>query len=164
MAMQLAVEQDLLLKLARLFVQSAHPIVIHWLLLERVEVFISYSNQIGDVMDIATWKYAGQNSGMQSINGNNIAIYVSCGGNPFFFTQRYQEQSIYGDGWPAIARLQIIAAQELGIMLIFTAILMLILLADIQLIHLLQRLKLMFYMQGVAIYLDATKFYKTLSV
>ncbi|WP_371219838.1 DUF2748 family protein [Orientia tsutsugamushi] len=114
MAMQLAVEQDLLLKLARLFVQSAHPIVIHWLLLERVEVFISYSNQIGDVMDIATWKYAGQNSGMQSINGNNIAIYVSCGGNPFFFTQRYQEQSIYGDGWPAIARLQIIAAQELG--------------------------------------------------
>ncbi|KJV54968.1 hypothetical protein OCHUTO_1028, partial [Orientia chuto str. Dubai] len=94
MAMQLIIEAELLLKLARLFVQSAHPIVIHWLLLERVEVFISYSNQIGDVMDIATWKYAGQNSGMQSTNVNNMAIYVSCGGDPFSFPKRYQKQSI----------------------------------------------------------------------
>ncbi len=110
--MLLEVEPELLLKLARLLVQSAHPIVIHWLLLERVEVFISYSWQIGDVMDIVMWKYAGQNSGMQSTSGSSVAIFVSCGGDPF---GEYSENSpTYGNGWPAIARLQIIAAQELG--------------------------------------------------
>ncbi|MDF2964807.1 MAG: hypothetical protein K0Q51_195 [Rickettsiaceae bacterium] len=106
------VSEELELKLTRLFVQSAHPIVIRWLLLERVEVFIAYSNMIGDVMDVKTWQIAGQNSGMQSTDGISAAIFVACGGNPFGETSK--EHPIYGDGWPAIARLQIIAAQELG--------------------------------------------------
>lgn len=107
------IDKEELLKLSRLLVQSTHPIVIRWILIEEVEVFISYSNQIGDVMDVATWKYAGSNSGMQSTKGDDITIYVSCGGNPFGTTN--SSSPMYGgDGWPAIARLQIIAAQELG--------------------------------------------------
>jgi Protein of unknown function (DUF2748) len=49
---------------------------------------------------------------MQSSDGEKAAVYVSCGGNPFGETSLEYPQ--YGDGWPAIARLQIIAAQELG--------------------------------------------------
>jgi hypothetical protein len=105
-------DDKLALKLARLFVQSAHPIVISWLLLEEVEVYIAYSNIIGDVMDINTWQIAGENSGMQSTNGISASVFVSCGGNPFGETNK--EHPAFGDGWPAIARLQIIAAQELG--------------------------------------------------
>lgn len=99
-------------KIARLFVQSAHPIVIRWLLLEEVEIFISFSHNIGDMMDLQTWKIAGGNSGMQSTDGKNVAIFVSCGGDPFRETNK--EYPTFGDGMPAMARLQIIAAQEIG--------------------------------------------------
>jgi hypothetical protein len=108
----LLVDDDLKTQLARIFVQSAHPIVIKWLLLDKVEVFITYSHNIGDVMDIASWKRSGTNSGMQSTDGKNVCIYVSCGGNPF--AQNSESHPTQGDGWPALARLQIIAAQELG--------------------------------------------------
>ncbi|MCC2646579.1 MAG: hypothetical protein K0R02_644 [Rickettsiaceae bacterium] len=108
----LPISHELELKLARLLVQSAHPIVIRWILLEKVEVFIAYSHMIGDVMDVRTWQVAGQNSGMQSSDGRSASIFVACGGNPFGDTNN--EHPTYGDGWPAIARLQIIAAQELG--------------------------------------------------
>jgi hypothetical protein len=99
-------------RLARIFVQSAHPIVIRWLLLDKVQVFITYSHNIGDMMDIVNWQQAGSNSGMQSTNGKDVAIFVSCGGNPFDKTS--DEHPTYGNGWPAVARLQIIAAQEIG--------------------------------------------------
>jgi hypothetical protein len=99
-------------KLARIFVQSAHPIVIKWLLHDKVEVFITYSHNIGDMMDINSWKTSGSNSGMQSTDGRNAAIFVSCGGDPFGEVGEFAK--IYGNGIPAIARLQIIAAQELG--------------------------------------------------
>ena len=39
----LMVSDELKTQLARIFVQSAHPIVIRWLLLDKVEVFITYS-------------------------------------------------------------------------------------------------------------------------
>lgn len=106
------VSKDLMLKLARLFVQSIHPIAIKWLLLEKVEVFISYSHNIGGMMDIMTWQQAGTNSGMQSTDGRDVAIFVSCGGDPFGETA--QEHPTYGDGFPAMARLQVIAGQEIG--------------------------------------------------
>ena len=65
------------------------------------------------MMDIHNWKNSGSNSGMQSTDGNkNVAIFVSCGGDPF--GEINKSAKIYGDGIPAIARLQIIAAQELG--------------------------------------------------
>lgn len=98
--------------LARIFVQSAHPIVIRWLLLDKTEIFITYSHNIGDMMDIVNWQRAGSNSGMQSTNGKDVAIFVSCGGNPF--AENSKDHPTYGNGWPAVARLQIIAAQELG--------------------------------------------------
>jgi len=103
---------DLSLKLARIFVQSVHPIVIKWLLMEKVEVFIAYSHNIGDMMDIQSWRQAGSNSGMQSTDGRNAAIFVSCGGDPFGETAK--EHPTYGDGFPAMARMQIIAGQEIG--------------------------------------------------
>lgn len=99
-------------KLARLFVQSAHPIVINWLLHDRVEVFITYSHNIGDMMDMESWQNYGNNSGMQSTDGRNSAIFVSCGGNPF--AENSKEHPILGSGWASVARLQIIAGQELG--------------------------------------------------
>ncbi|MDC0864923.1 DUF2748 family protein [Rickettsiaceae bacterium] len=108
----LPVSDDLKMKLARIFVQSAHPIVIRWLLFDRVEIFITYSHNIGDVMDIASWKLSGTNSGMQSTDGVNACIYVSCGGDPF--TKNSGKNPTYGDGWAAAARLQIIAGQEIG--------------------------------------------------
>ena len=103
---------ELKIQLARIFVQSAHPIVIRWLLIDKVEVFITYSNSIGDVMDITNWKKAGNNSGMQSTDGTNVCIYVSCGGDPF--AKNNETNPTYGDGWAALARLQIIAGQEIG--------------------------------------------------
>lgn len=103
---------ELKIQLARIFVQSAHPIVIRWLLIDKVEVFIIYSNSIGDVMDITNWKKAGNNSGMQSTDGTNVCIYVSCGGDPF--AKNNETNPTYGDGWEALARLQIIAGQEIG--------------------------------------------------
>lgn len=106
------VSDEVRIKLCRLLTLSTRAIVIHWILLEKVEVFISYTNDIGDMMDIQTWRHAGKNSGMQSTDGREVSIFVSCGGDPFAKTD--PEVKIYGDGWPAIARLQIIAAQELG--------------------------------------------------
>ncbi|ADE29545.1 DUF2748 family protein [Rickettsia prowazekii] len=106
------VKKEVTEMLARLFVQSAHPIVIRWLLLNKTEVFLTYSHNIGDMMDIVSWQRVGGNSGMQSTNGKDVAIFVSCGGNPF--AENNKEHPSYGDGFAAVARLQIIAAQELG--------------------------------------------------
>jgi Protein of unknown function (DUF2748) len=100
------------IRLARIFVQSAHPIVIKWLLLDRTQIFITYSHNIGDVMDISSWKTSGTNSGMQSTDGSNVCIYVSCGGDPF--SPNNKNNPVYGDGFAAVARLQIIAGQEIG--------------------------------------------------
>jgi hypothetical protein len=106
------VSDDLKMRLARILVQSAHPIVIRWILLERAQVFITYGYNIGDVMDMSTWKTSGQNSGMQSTDGSNACIYVSCGGDPF--AENDKDHPDRGDGWAAVARMQIIAGQEIG--------------------------------------------------
>jgi hypothetical protein len=107
-----SVSREMLLQVARLFVQSAHPIVMHWLVLEKVEIFISFSHNIGDMMDMQNWKQNGTNSGMQSTNGRDVAIFVSCGGDPLAETS--EEHPEHGDGLASIARLQIIAGQETG--------------------------------------------------
>lgn len=106
------VNKEVMEKLARLLVQAAHPIVIKWLLHDKVEVFITYSHNIGDMMDISDWQRSGSNSGMQSTDGKNVAVFVSCGGNPF--AENNKDHPIVGNGWAAVARLQIIAGQELG--------------------------------------------------
>lgn len=106
------IKKEVMEMLARLFVQSAHPIVIKWLLLDKTEIFITYSHNIGDMMDIVNWQKVGGNSGMQSTNGRDVAIFVSCGGNPF--AENNKDNPMHGNGFAAVARLQIIAAQELG--------------------------------------------------
>jgi hypothetical protein len=108
----LLISDELTMQLARIFVQSAHPIVIKWMLRDKVEVFITYSHSIGDVMNIQNWKRAGTNSGMQSTDGSNVCIYVSCGGDPF--AKNHDITPTNGNGWAAVARLQIIAGQEIG--------------------------------------------------
>ncbi|AIL64597.1 hypothetical protein NOVO_00950 [Rickettsiales bacterium Ac37b] len=105
------VSEKLEMSLARLVVQSVHPVVMLMLLWERVEIFISYSYTIGDVLDVVSWQYAGDNSGMQSTDGRMATIYISAGGNPFAETT---EDAVYGDGFPAMARMMIIGAQEMG--------------------------------------------------
>jgi hypothetical protein len=105
------VTNELELKLARIVVQSAHPIVIKMLILEKVEIFVSYSHNIGDVLDVVSWQESGENSGMQSTNGKKASIFISAGGDPF---ANHKEGVIYGDGYPAIARMTVVGAQEIG--------------------------------------------------
>jgi hypothetical protein len=112
MSKNVELPKDLMLKIIRVFIQSTHPIVIRWALIERAEMFISYSYNIGDVMDVVNWQQSGRNSGMQSTDGKNACVFVSCGGDPFAATDA--NHPTYGDGWPALARIQIIAGQELG--------------------------------------------------
>lgn len=122
------VDLDLELKVARILVQSAHPVVIKLIILEKVQVFISFGHSIGEVMDIASWKVAGSNSGMQSTDGKNVAVYVSCGGDPLLFEEmklekekkkepdldQEEQEVLFGDGLPALARMMGIAGQEIG--------------------------------------------------
>ncbi len=120
------IEPELEMKLARILLQSSHPVVFLMILLEKVQVFISYGQNIGEVMDVVSWQQAGSNSGMQSTDGKNVAIFVSCGGDPLLLeplkqeltaqekTQQQEEEKIYGDGKPALGRLMAIAGQEIG--------------------------------------------------
>jgi hypothetical protein len=121
------VTTELEMKLARLIVQATHPAVMLLMILEGVELFISYSFNIGDMLDIVTWQQAGSNGGMQSTDGVNAAVFISCGGDPTNLKHsdkldqdqqnRYDKNEIddlYGDGKPAMARATIIGGQEMG--------------------------------------------------
>ena len=102
---------ELEMKLARVLVQSAHPIVMMNIISDSTEIFISYSHEIGDLLDMQSWQEQGRNSGMQSIDNQSTAIFVSCGGDPF---GDWDGVRIYGDGNPALARMMVIAGQEIG--------------------------------------------------
>lgn len=99
------------LKLARILVQSAHPVLIHLLLEEKVEVFVSYSNNIGDMLDVFAWQQVGGNNGMQSTDGRQSAVFISCCGDPL---SPIENEGEIGNGFPALARMMVIAGQELG--------------------------------------------------
>jgi hypothetical protein len=103
-----------LLGTARLLAECNHPIVFKWLIYEEVEIFVSYSYSVGEMMDYKSWKEVGKNSGLQRTDGLTATIFVSSGGNPFNDQKEGEENPMYGDGWPATARLMIIAAQEIG--------------------------------------------------
>ena len=100
------------MKLARLVIQTAHPVVMMLILEEGTELYVSHSYNIGDMMDINSWRTSGENSGMQSTDGRATAVFISCGGNPL--VENKEENVFYGDGWPAIARLIVIGGQETG--------------------------------------------------
>ncbi len=116
---------ELEMQLARILVQSAHPVVFSMIILEQVQVFISHGHNIGEVMDVVSWQQAGSNSGMQSTDGKNVAVFVSCGGDPLAFDipessdnqnkdNKFIEEKTSGDGTPALARMMGIAGQETG--------------------------------------------------
>jgi hypothetical protein len=98
--------------IARIICQSAHMAVIKLLLLERAEVFVSYEHNVGNLMNIRDWQLHGSASGLQATRMEGAAIYVSCGGDPFV-EDNMEGRSPY-DGFPALARMMVIAAQELG--------------------------------------------------
>ena len=103
------VSENTEIKLARLLVQSAHPAVIELMLMEHVEVFISYSHNIGDLLDFVSWQEQGSNSGMQSVGFGDARVFVSCDGDPFNKEKDEEKNSKY-----SIARFMIIAGQEIG--------------------------------------------------
>lgn len=111
---QVGFDFEEMLYIARLLVQATNPIVMRWILLESTEVFVSFSYEIGNLMDIKGWQTAGRNSGMQSTDGRSTAVFVSCGGNPMEENLEATRKELGGNGWPAISRLLVIAAQELG--------------------------------------------------
>jgi hypothetical protein len=101
-------------RLARVLVQSTEPVIMQLLLLEKTELYITYGYDVGEMMDIPSWKKLGSSSGLQSTDGKNSAVFVSCGGNPFYISPEQHQYDTHGDGKPALSRLMIIAAQELG--------------------------------------------------
>lgn len=99
------------IRVARVLVQSAHPSVIQLLLLSGTEVFVSYSHNVGDLMAVHHWQTHGTASGMQSTEEDGTAVFVSAGGDPFF---EGEHKHYVTDGFPALARMVVIAGQELG--------------------------------------------------
>lgn len=118
----LEISFELEMELARILVQSSHPVIFLLIMLENVQVFLSYGHNIGEVMDVVSWQKAGSNSGMQSTDGKNVAIFVSCGGDPLALDppenkeldDKFTDKLTSGDGEPALARMMGIAGQEIG--------------------------------------------------
>lgn len=105
------VDQQTALSIARLIVQSAEPVVVALLLLEDAEIFVSYGHNIREMVHTPHWQYHGLTSGMQSSDGYEVAVYTSCNGDPFLSQDDVRHE---GDGKPALARMMVILAQEMG--------------------------------------------------
>ena len=99
------------MKVARVLVQSAHPAVIQLLLASGTELFVSYAHNVADLMPVHEWNTHGTASGMQATEATGTAVYVSAGGDPFF---EGENKHYTTDGFPALARMVVIAGQELG--------------------------------------------------
>ncbi len=99
------------MRVARVLVQAAHPAVIQLLIASGTEIFVSYSHNVSDLMAVHEWQGHGQNSGMQATDAAGTAVYISCGGDPFF---EGEQKTYTTDGFPALARMVVIAGQELG--------------------------------------------------
>lgn len=105
------ISADKEMKVARVLVQSAHPVVIQQVLASGTEVFVSYSHNVGDLMAVHQWATDGTASGLQATAATGTAVYVSAGGDPFF---EGEQKHYTTDGFPALARMVVIAGQELG--------------------------------------------------
>lgn len=99
------------MNVARVLVQSAHPSVIHLLITSGTEIFVSYHHNVADLMAVHDWQTHGSNSGMQATDSDSTAVYISAGGDPFF---EGEQKTYTTDGFPALARMVVIAGQELG--------------------------------------------------
>lgn len=100
------------MQIARLLVQACHPSVMLLLMHEGVQIFVSYSHNVADLLAVHFWDTIGHSGGLQSISGDGKAVYVSCGGNPFITEEEHKTYTT--DGFPAMARMMVIAGQELG--------------------------------------------------
>jgi hypothetical protein len=99
------------IRVARVLVQSAHPSVIQLLLQQGTEMFVSYAHNVADLMAVHAWETHGRNSGLQATDSDGTAVYISAGGDPFF---EGEQKTYTTDGFPALARMVVIAGQELG--------------------------------------------------
>jgi hypothetical protein len=99
------------MRVARVLAQSAHPAVMALALAEGAEFYVSYAHRVGDLLPVHFWDTHGTASGLQSTSDTGAAIYVSCGGDPFFDSA---EKTYTTDGWPALAQMVVIAGQEMG--------------------------------------------------
>lgn len=105
------IDEERELKVARVLMQSAHPAVMMLALFEGAEFYVSYSHNVGDLMAVHFWDTHGTAGGLQAVNDDSNAVYVSCMGDPFFEGER---KTYTTDGWPALARMVVIAGQEIG--------------------------------------------------
>lgn len=112
--MLIAVSEEVEKKIARILVQTIDPIVISLILLEHTDIFVTYSHNVGDMLDMVSWQQVGSSSGLQSNDYIASSVFVSCGGNPFAELNKEGEYDYPYDGKAAIARLMIIGGQELG--------------------------------------------------
>lgn len=99
------------MRVARVLVQSAHPSVIALLLQSGTPVFVSYAHDVSDLLALHHWQTIGSAGGLQSTSEEGAAVYVSCGGDPFF---EGEQKTFVTDGFPALARMMVIGGQELG--------------------------------------------------
>lgn len=99
------------MRVARLLVQSTEPAVIQLLIRSGTEIFVSYSHNVADLMPVHEWQTNGTAGGLQATDSSGTAVYVSCGGDPFF---EGDQKTYTTDGFPALARMVVIAGQELG--------------------------------------------------
>jgi hypothetical protein len=99
------------MRVARCVVQAAHPSVIVLLLRSGTDVFVSYAHTVGDLLAVHEWGSHGDASGLQATSDTGTAVYISCGGDPFF---EGENKTYLTDGFPALARMFVIGGQELG--------------------------------------------------
>ena len=99
------------MKVARVLVQAAHPAVVQLLLISGTEIFVSYAHSVADLMQVRDWDGHGANSGLQATETNGTQVFISAGGDPFF---EGEQKTYTTDGFPALARMVVIAGQEFG--------------------------------------------------
>lgn len=96
---------------ARVLVQSTDAAVMQLLLETGTEIFVSYAHNVGDLMAVHEWNTHGLASGLQATETVRQRVYISAGGDPFF---EGEHKTYTTDGWPALARMVVIGAQEMG--------------------------------------------------
>jgi hypothetical protein len=105
------VPDDWEIKIARLLAQSCHPAIFKNLVENKTQVFVSFSHTISDLLSVKLWKSARHSQGLQNNGYSETGIFVSTGGHPFFDPEESKNEY---DGFKALARLMVIAAQEIG--------------------------------------------------
>lgn len=108
------VEHSLEQKIARLVIQATHPSVIMLILLENTEVFVSFSHNVGGMLDIPSWREVGNSGGLQRTDGMGSSVFVSCGSDPFFSYEEDKKEVKKKGFNDSLSRMLVIAAQELG--------------------------------------------------